>query len=48
MPNTILERPVVEQDHAPYYSRYVDLVPAGDLVAILQGQVTARASSWHR
>jgi hypothetical protein len=41
VPTTILERPVVEQDHAPYYSRYVELVPAGDLVTILQGQLTA-------
>lgn len=26
-------------EHAPYYARYIDLVPAGDLIAILREQM---------
>lgn len=33
-----IHRPQADE-HAPYYARYIDLVPAGDLIAILRDQV---------
>ena len=38
MPATIVQRPS-PQEHAPYYRTYIDLVPAGDLVDILERQM---------
>ncbi|MEI2718808.1 MAG: DinB family protein [Gemmatimonadales bacterium] len=37
MPVPVLERPTTA-DYAAYYQRYIELVPAGDLVAILTAQ----------
>lgn len=37
MPVTVLDRPRTD-DYAAYYQRYIELVPAGDLVAILTAQ----------
>lgn len=30
-------------EHAPYYARYVDLVPTGDILALLESQITETA-----
>lgn len=38
-----LERPAAGE-HDPYYSRYIDRVPAGDFLALLRSQVDAVAS----
>lgn len=38
MPASILTRPTAV-DHAPYYGRYISLVPPGDLLAILHTQI---------
>lgn len=37
MPASVVARPT-SADFAPYYAKYIDLTPAGDLVAILQAQ----------
>jgi hypothetical protein len=37
MPNSILSRPDAD-DYAPYYGRYIDLVPDGDLIKSLREQ----------
>jgi hypothetical protein len=44
MPSVVTERPRAT-DHAPYYSRYIDLVPAGNLVAIMSNQVSLLCGS---
>ena len=31
-------------EHAPYYSRYIDLVPAGDIVEVLRAQIAGTNS----
>jgi hypothetical protein len=38
MPRIITERPLVS-DYAPYYGKYIRMVPEGDLVAIAEAQV---------
>lgn len=38
MPAIVTARPT-SSDHASYYGRYIDRVPAGDLVAILRAQI---------
>ncbi len=38
MPQTILDRPGAGEN-APYYDKYISLVPAGDLVAIMTDQM---------
>ena len=39
MPHQVLQRPAGDE-YAPYFARYISLVPDGDLVAILQEQLT--------
>lgn len=40
-----LERPAADE-HDPYYSRYIDRVPAGDFLALLRSQLDAVVSSF--
>jgi hypothetical protein len=40
MPSSVLVRPT-SADHAEYYSNYIRLVPAGDLVEIMASQIPA-------
>ncbi len=43
MPGQYTERPS-PTEHDPYYSRYIDLVADGDIVATLEGQFTETAA----
>ena len=38
MPSSVLSRPLVDE-YAPYFARYISLVPAGDLVAVYERQL---------
>ncbi|MCU1237108.1 MAG: hypothetical protein JWP63_5075 [Candidatus Solibacter sp.] len=38
MPDLLITKPD-ETEHAPYFSRYIDLVPDGDVVGTLAGQI---------
>ena len=38
MPDLLISKPD-ETEHAPYYSRYIDLVPDGDILGTLAGQI---------
>jgi uncharacterized damage-inducible protein DinB len=38
MPDLLIVKPE-ETEHAPYYSRYIDLVPDGDVIGTLAGQI---------
>jgi hypothetical protein len=38
MPDLLISKPG-ESEHAPYYSRYIDLVPDGDILGTLAGQI---------
>ena len=38
MPELLITKPE-ETEHAPYYSRYIDLVPDGDVLGTLAGQI---------
>jgi uncharacterized protein (DUF3820 family) len=38
MPPTVTARPT-PSDYAPYYARYIDRLPAGDLVALMRAQI---------
>jgi hypothetical protein len=38
MPELLIVKPE-EDEHAPYYSRYIDLVPDGDILGTLAGQI---------
>src|SRR5881392_2902635 len=43
MPIASIPRPRTDE-HAPYYSRYIELVPEGDLVSMLRDQVEETVS----
>ena len=38
MPELLIVKPE-EDEHAPYYGRYIDLVPDGDILGTLAGQI---------
>ena len=38
MPDLLISKPD-ETEHTPYYSRYIDLVPDGDILGTLAGQI---------
>ena len=38
MPDLLISKPG-ESEHAPYFSRYIDLVPDGDILGTLAGQI---------
>jgi hypothetical protein len=38
MANLLIEKPDAGE-HAPYFSRYIDLVPAGDVLGVLRSQI---------
>src|SRR5436190_1111241 len=38
MANLLIEKPVASE-HAPHFTKYVDLVPAGDVLGVLQSQI---------
>ena len=44
MPNFLIEIPQTDE-HAPYYRKYIDLVPAGDLIAQLRSQIATTVST---
>ena len=44
MPDLLISKPA-ETEHAPYYSRYIDLVPDGDILGTLAGQIGVTLTS---
>ena len=47
MPDLLIARPDASE-HAPYYSRYVDLVPAGDILTTLATQIDGTLAELRR
>jgi len=46
MSNLLIEKPVASE-HSHYYSRYIDLVPAGDVLGTLRTQIDGTLAELH-